>query len=391
MLLVALRWLSGRVLRLVPGAILGRVLPSSFRFRATPQPPAAPPTKVRLFIAPVNWAGQAWQWARAVERNLDDVGAVSMAYRMGTDFAFPVDGSVPVGAYVASGVWQRRQFEAVRDGFTHVLIEAERQPFGAVLDESVRRQVDRLLRGGLKVAMLCHGSDIRLPSRHAATEPDSPFRDSLWKLTPRLERQAARNRALLSQLGLPVFVSTPDLLLDVPEATWLPVVVDADRWSTDAVPLDRELPVVVHAPSKAVVKGSDLIDPILRRLDAEGVLTYRRLQGVPADAMIAAVQDADIVVDQFRIGSYGVAACEAMAAGRVVVSHVSDQVRSHVRSNTGVHLPIVQARAGEVEGVLRDILSDRTAFRSIAAAGADFVRTVHDGRRSAQALRPFLR
>ncbi len=36
---------------------------------------------------------------------------------------------------------------------------------------------------------------------------------------------------LIADSGLPIFVSTPDLLPYVPEATWLPVVVDVDRWS----------------------------------------------------------------------------------------------------------------------------------------------------------------
>ncbi len=45
---------------------------------------------------------------------------------------------------------------------------------------------------------------------------------------------------------------------------------------------------------------------------------------MPADAMPEVYGGADIVLDQFPLGTYGVAACEALVAGRLVVSHVSD-------------------------------------------------------------------
>jgi Glycosyltransferase len=381
----------GRATRLIPERLLARLLPGRYAFDPTDLPTATvPDAACRLYIGPVNWAGQGWQWARAVERNLEGVGAVSMSYRVAGEFTFPVDLSVPVTGFVFSSGWQRRQLAVVRDRFTHVIVEAERPLFGRVFDQSAQDQVAILGRHGVRVAMLCHGSDIRLPSRHAAANPLSPFHDRLWDLTPVLEKQARANRAVLDRLGLPVFVSTPDLLLDVPTATWLPVVVDADRWSTDAPPLSGGRPIVAHAPSKAIVKGSDLIDPIMRKLDAEGLIEYRRIEHVPSGEMPGVYRSADIVLDQFRIGSYGVAACEALAAGRVVIAHVGDQVREHVRRATERDLPILQATPETLEPLIRDIVRKPAPYRDRAADGPDFVRAVHDGRRSAEVLRPFL-
>jgi glycosyltransferase involved in cell wall biosynthesis len=138
------------------------------------------------------------------------------------------------------------------------------------------------------------------------------------------------------------------------------------------------------------VKGSELIDPILRRLDDEGVISYRPIERVSFDEMVALYQGADIVLDQFRLADYGVAACEAMAAGRVVVAHVSDSARSMVREQTGLELPIVESTVEELESVLRDILDNRDRYRAIAADGVSFTREVHDGRASARALAPYL-
>lgn len=387
-----LRWLAGRTLRLLPDAIVGRLLPGPYSFSPdqVPAPPVPPATAVRLFVAPVNWAGQGWQWAKAAERNLPGVGSTTMYYGMGSAFGFEADDVVPAGVYIASSRWQRAQYSAVSSGYTHVLIEAERQPFGAILDQTLDAQVAWLRRDGLAIAMLCHGSDIRLPSRHAAGNPDSPFSDPNAPLTRRLEREARQNAATLARLELPVFVSTPDLLIDVPTATWLPVVVDVAAWTGGAVPLQRAVPIVVHAPSKGVIKGSDLIDPIAEYLAREGLIEYRRIEGVAHSAMPEIYASADIVLDQFRIGDYGVAAVEAMAAGRVVISHVNSRSRVAAESMTGLALPIVEATASGLEAALRAVLADRDRFGALAAEGPRYAAVVHDGRASARALGAFL-
>jgi hypothetical protein len=388
----AVKWIAGRILRLIPEGVRGRLLPGEFGFAPAemPPPPIAPDGRVRLFIAPVNYAGQGWHWARAVDSHVAGAGAVNMVVRMRSDFGHPADNVVPLGFYAASTRWQRMQRNAVADGFTHVMIEAEKQPFGAILDESVASQARWLQKRGLRVVMLCHGSDIRLPSRHIALNHDSPFLDSLAAVSGVLERTARRNRELLDDLACPVFVSTPDLLLDVPSARWLPVVVDSGTWRTDTIPLSRQRPVVAHAPSSGSVKGSELIDPILRRLDDDGVISYLKVERVPFARMPSIYREADIVLDQVRLGDYGVASCEAMAAGRVVIGHVSEHARAHVLEATGRSLPIVESTAGDLEAVIRGILADPARFRAVARDGADFVSQVHDGRMSARVLESVL-
>jgi hypothetical protein len=376
----------------MPEALVMRLLPARYRVPSgeTYPPVTAPDAPIRLLIAPVNFAGQGARWAQAAEENVPGVASKTMAYRVGAEFDHDVGQSVPVSVYLFSKRWQRNQREAVLHGFSHVIIEAGRNPFGRIFTQSLEEQVAELLGAGIAVAMLAHGTDVRLPSRHAAENRDSPYRPEVLARTGGLEREARANQEAFRRLGLPVFVSTPDLLDDLPNATWLPVVVDTRRWVSDVVPLARQRPVVVHVPSHAAVKGSDLIDPALRRLDAEGLVEYRRIERLAAEEMPAAYGDADIVLDQFRLGSYGVAACEAMSSGRIVVGHVSSATREVVRSATGRELPIVESTAHDIESTVRRMLSDRDAFRHVGARGREFVAAVHSGHRSAGVLRPFL-
>lgn len=385
------KWMAGRLLRLLPESLRGRLLPGRYGFAPTDVPPpiSAPTTPIRLFIAPVNYAGQAHEWGRAAAAHLPGVGAVNLAFRTPDDFTHDSDASVPVGVWAASTRWQREVRQVVLGGFTHAIVESLRWPFGAPLDESVAGQVREMQRAGLRVAMLCHGSDIRLPSRHAPLNADSPFSGALSS-TATLERGARESRRLLDRLGLPVFVSTADLLIDAPEAQWLPVVIDVETWRHDEQPLQSPRPIVAHAPSKGAMKGSDLVDPIAQRLHDEGLIEYRRIAGVSHDRMRDVYRSADVVLDQFRIGDYGVAACEAMGAGRVVIGHVNEGARQVASAAAGAPLPIVEATAATLEAVIRRVVADREWATEAAAAGPAYVRSLHDGRRSAEVLRPFL-
>lgn len=389
-----MRRAAARMMSILPDAVLRRTLPPNQRPTTNEsilsQVCADSTTATRLFIGPTNSAGQGWHWSRAAEKNLPDVAACSMRVAGATEFGHQVDQTVQLGNYRWSHAWRRAQRAAVTANFTHVIIESGRPLFSDVAGD-VGREIRTLQQCGIRTALLFHGTDIRLPSRHALAEALSPYREGMWNRTASLQVQAEANMRLVDSVGLPMFISTPDLFLDLPGAQWLPVVVDPEQWRNSAAPLPGgRVPLVVHAPSNSAVKGSDLIDPVLQQLDTAGVISYRRVVGVPASQMPAMYRDVDVVLDQFRIGNYGVAVCEALAAGRIVVSHVSEFVRGKVAQDTGLDLPVVEASAGSLEAVLRAIFADPDRYRRIAATGPQFVDAVHDGRRSAEVLGTFL-
>lgn len=339
----------------------------------------------RVLITPVNYSGQATAWARALEANVNNLSARSAAVDVPGGFSFEADLIVPVATYHNDVDWQQRQLAAA-SAATHVLIEAEEPPFGRLFGRSVERQAQALSDAGVSVAFLAHGTDVRLPSRHRAQNPWSHYSDPMI-YAPRAEALAARNIALLKRSGKPVFVSTPDLLLDLPDSVWCPVVVDPARWHALRAARETTRPLrVTHAPSVGAVKGTELILPVLEKLEAEGIIELNLVRGVASAEMPTVFARADVVIDQLRIGSYGVAACEAMAAGAVVVGHVSNVVRERVRSHTGLDLPIVEANPESIEAVLRD-LAARRELSALSDASQRFVSTVHDGRWASQALR----
>ncbi|WP_343926702.1 glycosyltransferase [Rhodoglobus aureus] len=205
-----------------------------------------------------------------------------------------------------------------------------------------------------------------------------------------MERVAQSNQALIKELGVPWFVSTAGLVRDHPEATWLPVCIKVEEWASRRIPLTKDAPVVVHAPSREIMKRSDLVDAALAALHEQGTITYRRISGVPNSEMPKVLGDADILVDSVGSGNYGVASCEGMAAGLVVVSAIDQQIAEIVRRETGCDLPIVHTEPDGVSDAIIRILDDRAKYQTVASDGLRFVNAFHSGARSAEALRSFL-
>jgi glycosyltransferase involved in cell wall biosynthesis len=338
-----------------------------------------------LGIGPANMAGQGWAWGRAVERMWPDVDVEVFAVER-ERLMFPADVSVTAKDFAHSARWQNRWAQHVRRDYTHLLMEAGRPTLGRLNGDNFAADVEMLRAVGIAIGLAFHGSEIRDPAKHAARYPLSPFKDPDEELTAVLQRQIAVLAPLVEAFDGPKFVSTPDLLDDVPDARWLPVVVDTSVWVPGEPPLQRERPLVVHAPSNKALKGTHLIEPVLAKMVDRGWIDYRRIEDIPPAQMPAFLRDADIVLDHFGIGNYGVVTCEAMASGRVSISHITQWVRDRVPDP----IPTLEATPDTLETVIESVLDDRDAARATAASGPAFVRRWHDGRQSAAVLADFL-
>lgn len=345
---------------------------------------------VSLVIGPTNMAGQGGAWATAVAVHLDGVDAASATLQRAGVLQFPTDLRI-TDAERKDPAWVARFEHEVMATRTHALLENALPLHGSSsLPIETAHHVQRLQGAGLHLAFAFHGSEVRDPRIHAETYAWSNFRDADAEWVASLQHRVDEVRTITAALDLPMFVSTPDLLSYVPGATWLPTVVDAHRFASTHQVLERDVPVVLHAPSRAATKGSARIDEVLGRLEAEGLVRYRRLSGVRPERMPREIAGVDIVVEQVGLGLYGVFAAEAMAAGRLVIGQVGDVVRDRVRAATGLEVPTVEAGADHLEAAVRAALNDRDAARAVAAAGPAYVADVHDGRRAAAALAPWL-
>lgn len=356
----------------------------------------------RLLILPTNSAGQAASWAAAVEEFTSASGA-NFALTRSRDFGYGSTYSASRARSYGSKKWQHEFFSWAQKEFTHVVVESCSTVSGPPSSRRVLREIREMQQRGLQVALLFHGSDIREVGKHARREHNSPFQDQNSVLSKSLRSVVRRNRAVLNQVPtIPTFVSTPDLLIDLPEAELVPVIPESRYLKTadgtDATtPVTDRVPRVVHIPSRSSLKGTEGIRDNLLALNEKRIIEYKELSGLSRDEVWNEIDRADIVLDQFTLGSYGVAAVEAMALGKIVVSHVSKQVRREIKSRFSVELPIIESAQEDVGKVVDQIArrwldNDAQSADKIKydRAGRKFVRTVHSGRQSAEAFATFL-
>ena len=384
---------AARVLPSLPSPLRSRLVDPKYNWsRADLRNVAtAPEGDKRLLIAPANYGVQGHYWARAAE-TLPGVSAVNMRFvsdnpTMGS----PSDFSVRRNVGQWSHIWGRNQFEAIKDGFTHVLIEAELPILGGLHEGDLRREIDALQNAGIKVATVAHGTDVRLPSKHRELEEFSPFVEGFPHLDA-LEKKVRENHKLLDELGLPEFVSTPDLLQFRPNATWLPTVSDSEKWGNLQKPqLEDHKPVVLHMTSRRpALKGGPHIDAAMRRLEDEGLIEYVAADKIPFAEMPALVERSDIIINQVAMGLYAMVAIEGMMAGRIVVSQVWDSVRETIRNETGLDVPVVEANPDTLYQVVKDIVQNPDQYSHLGPAGQEFAKQVHSKERAAAALSGFL-
>jgi hypothetical protein len=360
------------------------------RARSRTVAPSAPGR--RLLIGPANYAGQGWEWARAVRAHCPGWDAANLeVYPRRASLAFGSAAPVAAGEWKLPSVRVELALDEVLRS-THVLVEALRPLLGVGEPTTAadgwdpvlgRQDADALVDSGRQVALLFHGSEVRQPDVHARLTPWSPFElDRGDRQT--LARHQAVQRVHLAMDGFPGprFVSTLDLLDNVPDGTWLPVVVGPGAFAPASPALAAPRPVVAHAPSNSALKGSAWIDPVLDKLDSAGLISYRRVADLPPVAVTALIREADVVVDQVVLGGVGVLAVQAMAAGRLVVAHLPESVRRRFPEP----VPVVEATPQTLEQVILSIIEDRAHFARVAEKGITFARTYHDGRLSAQVL-----
>ncbi|MFJ7056227.1 glycosyltransferase family 4 protein [Streptomyces griseobrunneus] len=344
------------------------------------------PTRIKLGLGPANYAGQGAAFAQALTQAHPDVSVEVVMNQLPQSFDYPADVYVNAAGLVELDV-QLEQVKRVIGRYTHVLVDAFQPLFGRLNGNSIQGDLAALRKARIKVALLAHGSEIRDPARHLERHEFSLFRDAPEGIAEKLQTKARNNLKIAERSGLPLFVTTPDLLEDLPTAQWAPLVVDVAAWASDRPVMERERPVVLHAPSKRWTKGTDRIMPVLTELHDKGVIDFRLAEGIPWSEMQELVKSADLVLDQFTTGSYGTFAVEAMAAGKPVVGYISETVRTATQGG----LPIVNATPDTLREVLGALLEDREGTAAIGRASVEFAHTYHDGTWTAQVLGGFLK
>lgn len=148
--------------------------------------------------------------------------------------------------------------------------------------------------------------------------------------------------------------------------------LDLSRFSEKRVD-DRAVPVVVHAPSDADIKGTACLLQALTNLRKRGVqFVLQVLKNVDNNEVLNSLKNADCVIDQLFPSEGGLFAREAMASGCAVAS-VLDCYTENCKD-----LPIFPLHLITLEEDLAHFLQDVTLRKDLVRRGYSYVKKNHD-------------
>ena len=134
----------------------------------------------------------------------------------------------------------------------------------------------------------------------------------------------------------------------------VPQAVDTDALRPSFPSPEQLRPLVVHIPSQRAAKGTDAVREAVAALQAKRVaFEYREVSGVSYQEAMNLCAQADLVIDQLRLGSHGVFACEAMALGKPVICQILDELLPGYPEN----LPLINADPRTICRVLEEWLT----------------------------------
>ena len=320
----------------------------------------------RVLFAPRNISGQASEYREAIRQ----FGWEGEVWSLGEPaFGFGADRVLDKARFVRDPAYRWDILDEAVESFDVFHLQYGRSLVNS--NEALPELWDLpLLKSlGKKVLMHFRGSDVRLPSVHREREPYSYFNaNGVVVDEDRIRAKVSICRRYCDRL----LVSTPGLIDYVPDAKWIPHVVDVAAWATPERP-EPDVPLVVHVPSRRGTKGSDAIDEALTPLSDAGICVYEPHENLDREQLQALLRRADIVIDSITIGDHGLISVEAMAAGAIAVAHVHERNRARNR-----RVPVIEATPDTLAHVVRKLAADPNARRRLRVKGRSWVAARHD-------------
>lgn len=198
-----------------------------------------------------------------------------------------------------------------------------------------------------------------------------------------LDARKARRISLFDAAGAQIFAVNPDLLRFLPDsAIFLPYTI-ADWDMLSPVPLLGDKPLtVLHAPTDRVCKGTDTVMRVLNILQQEygDAIQVVYVENVTHGDALKLYRQADIIIDQLRIGWYGGLAVECMRLGKPVVVYLNHDDLNLIPADMAGDCKeaFIEANEANLEVVLRQYIENRSLLRVKREAALAFVNRWHD-------------
>jgi hypothetical protein len=164
-----------------------------------------------------------------------------------------------------------------------------------------------------------------------------------------------------------------DLIYSVPDQSGiqlrpyyhLQIPLDINKFSF-CIP-KNEIPILLHAPSQAFLKGTDIIEETLNQLRNEGLkFEYIRVKDLSNDQLMRLLTKADILVDEIVFHGPGILSFEAMLSGCAVATKYLETSPKNFKP------PICNINSENIYEKLKELISNKEQIIRFAEEGRKY-------------------
>ncbi|SFV01733.1 glycosyltransferase family 4 protein [Alicyclobacillus macrosporangiidus] len=210
-----------------------------------------------------------------------------------------------------------------------------------------------IFRLGKPMVMHHWGNDVRTHALASANNPyvytgDSPPPEQIHQTLTQITRYV--RHAIVQDHEVYAYVASYYKRVHV-----VPIALDVRSIQPSPPSVKEDRPLIVHAPTNPLFKGTAYIEEAIETLREQGLrFRYQRVENVSNQEALALYRSADIVVDQILCGSYGLLAVESMSLGKPVVGYIrEDLVKTFPETP-----PIVSANPDQVYDALKELIQN---------------------------------
>jgi len=223
------------------------------------------------------------------------------------------------------------------------------------------------------------GSDIRTENVAAA---GNPYLSRLLEQDQAkyiISYEASRNRQKrYSKYGFRCATSDPELIECVmpdlfPSYYLLRARVDISKFEPLYPDPNKRRPLLVHMPSNELLKGTSAVLGAVEKLHEDFDFDFRMVQGLEHTEALEMLKSCDLMLDQFVIGTHGVASIEAMAFGKPVISYIKPAYLSRLPPD----FPIINATQDNLIEVTSILLRNQSKLAEIGKLSRAYVEKYH--------------
>lgn len=154
----------------------------------------------------------------------------------------------------------------------------------------------------------------------------------------------------------------------------IPQVIDLSHFNQVDETNSNKRITIVHAPTSPEVKGTVHILEAIELLQSNYDFDFKLIQGMAFEEVKKAYAQADIIIDQILIGSYGLCSIENMALGKPVICYISEFMKEKYPKE----LPIISANPTNIKDTIEFLLNNRECLDEIGNKSREYAKKYHD-------------